>query len=112
MIYISDCEKYLAIRTPDSPAGDYDVVSLETGEIWFSSRYTQSPFPPFAKMVVAFDNHGKRNKNGAWSCDFTLHFADLDTSIEIIPGTGNTIIKNYSVRFKRRAKFYKRGVWR
>lgn len=110
-LWISDCGRYVARR--EDAAGDalrYDVIELATGIVWLGKRYrptgwhdtdrrfTHAEFP---RMLTGWINLGRRLRSGRWIPAFELSFADCDTTVPILPFSGNVIRRSYQATFRR-----------
>ena len=112
-MFLSDCGKYIAVRSEEEWACLYDVIAVDGTRIWLSRKFDthkvkdNNPriiYPEFEHEVIAFSNKGYENMAGRWVYDFVLSFADLDKEKKIKPLTGNCIIKEYEARFRKPIK--------
>jgi hypothetical protein len=103
-MWVSECGNYYArpVYKKDSIGTDYDIFTKDGSKAWFDSTQPDSKYPERKHLAGGWSNRGKRLKSGRWVPGFELYFYDLDVNKEIRPGTGNTIIKDYSAVFLKR----------
>ena len=109
-IWLSECGQYVAQYVGS------DVLDVVVYAIDGSARWARGPALRPGEccavpgLVSAWSSHGrKRRAKQRWP-GFTLGFVDVDTSIPIIPGAGNAIIRSYSADFLRRLRWMPKAL--
>lgn len=99
--WISECKRYLAQGLYDDHSSHYDIVDLETGKryIW---QHDRRDYALTDGMVTSWSWAGRYLRSGRQTEDFDVGFADVDTTIEIIPYSGNIILKKYEAQFRKK----------
>jgi len=112
-LLLSDCGKYIAMKTNDLDGSCWDVIAVDGSCLWLHGRYQptgyddQDPRFLYAEhphLVTSYLSHCYENKVGRWIYDFELGFSDHDTSLKIKRFEGNTVLKSYRARFRTPVK--------
>jgi len=96
--WISECGKYLAQGEPTSRA---DIVSLETGKRWIWAD-TSGEYATTDAMVTSWSWEGRYKRGGNRTNDFSVTFADVDTTVKIELFSGNIINQRYEALFRKK----------
>lgn len=106
-LWISECGQYYA-RPVRGSCVNFDILSRDGKTIWWGNRYDPKDwndpkllYPEFEHMTLGYSNMGRMLRSGRRIEAFDLTFGDMDISKMIIPGHGNTIIKQYEAQFRK-----------
>lgn len=110
-IYRSECDAYLCHLV--GWGGDYEAWTIDGGMHWHNDDRLQKQgdrerYPcPLEYMVIGYSAAKYDQKKGS----FTLRLAHCDPTQPIVPWTGNTILEQREVVFRRRVPWQQTPRW-
>ena len=99
--WISECKRYIAQGLERGHSSKLDIINLETGKryIWQDNR---GDYAFTDAMITSWSWEGRYLRNNRQTPDFGVGFADVDTTIKIVPFSGNIILKKYEAQFRKK----------
>lgn len=112
-VWISEDNKYYAVVRKDHGTHDCDIYTVDGKQSWLSHRYKPKGFddtdvrylyPEFPHMTCGYSRL-EPLRNGKHA--FRISFGDFDTTIKIIPWSGNTCLRDYQANFRKQVNIKK-----
>ena len=110
-IWLSECGQYVA-QYVGTDVLDVVVYAADGSACWVRgpARAAAGERSSVPRVVSSWSNHGRSLRSGRWVAAFELTFVDVDTSVPIVPFTGNAIIREYHAEFRRRLRWMPKAL--